>query len=683
MNYPYTKKVDVVDDYHGTKVADPYRWLEDPESPEVKEWLSKQIDFTNRYFEGIPLRNKIRHEVTGFLGRDITGFASSVSKAGQMLFFRKTSRVDGKTRIFMRKGVDGVDELLFDPGNFTDSYTYVATYDVTDDGKYCQIIMYKSGSDFGELYVVDLQTKQVLKEEPIKDFGTPCFWNDGIIYTSPRRENDGPNGKLMSLTVKFHKIGTKPEEDKTILECADLGISENPSKLLCFVADDWLIAEVFTDRWRFFFKRVDEPNSSFRKFFDEPTDFFCGFIGRIDGKSVYINGSQLVLVDLERPEKENCTEIFDLVNSNINSISIRIMQNRIFAHVNMNGNHVLQEFDKTGNSVRTINAGYGEILYLNFVKMIGKDDHKVTMVRSSFTNPDQMLLYDIETGEMEPIPINCETIDRIDTESKYVMYESIDGTMVPLTLYFKKGLDLTKVNPALLEGYGGYGTIHTPYFRVRARIFVENGGIFAIAGVRGGGEFGKGWHKAGSRENKQNSIDDFISAAQYMISQGITDTKHLAVMGGSEGAKLISASVNQRPDLFAVSVTYAGAYDKLRYHKFSFSKAFMTESGCSDNPEDFKWIYKISPLHNVRFGEKYPAMLIISNSNDTKCQPLHSFKFVSTLQEAQTADKPVLLKYFSESGHADKSTEKAIEETTDILTFIYENIGIKPNLPDV
>lgn len=678
MKYPFTKKVDVVDDYHGTKVADPYRWLEDSESRDVKDWLSMQLDFTEKYFAGLPLRNRIRREVERFFKGDRLGFASSVSRAGQMLFFRKTCQVDGRTRIVMRKGIDGADKVLFDPGDFSDSFAYVATYDVTDDGKLCMLIMYKSGSDFGELYVADLETGKVLPDEPIKDFGTPCFWKDGIIYTSPKRENDSATGKLLSLSVKFHKLGTKPEDDKIMIECSDLGINEKPSKLLCLTKDDWMIAEVFTNKWGFYFKKVDEPNSSFHKFFDEPTDFNCGFMGKIDGKWVYINGSQLMFVDPARPDKENCTKIFDFVDSNIVPESIRIKQNKIFAQVNIDGKLVLQQFDASSKYIKSIDGGEGNTLYLMHGKVIGDDDNKTTMLRTSFTNPDQMLLFDMKTGEMQPIPTNAGAIDRIDTECRYEMYKSKDGTMVPLTMYYRKGLDLTKVNPVLLEAYGGYGMINKPYFRVRTRIFVEHGGIFAVAGVRGGGEFGKSWHRAGSRENKQNSIDDFVAAAEYMTSQGITDSRHLAILGGSEGARLISASVNYRPDLFAVAIAQNGAYDKLRYHKFSFSKSFMTESGCSDNPDDFKWIYKLSPLHNVKIGEKYPAMMIVTNSNDSKCQPLHSFKFVALLQEAQSANKPVLLKYFSDSGHFDKSPDKVIEETTDILTFIYENIGFEP-----
>lgn len=685
MEYPFTKKVDVVDDYHGIKVSDPYRWLEDPNSNETKDWLSEQIALTKQYFSKIPMLGKIKETVTKAFDYDRYDVGGVPTKYKDMVFFMKGSGFEQSKKLFIHDVATGKEELLFDPVDYAKCFASAFVSDVSDDGKYCMLAINKSGSDWCELKVMEIATRKLLQESINWTKGNARFYQDGFFYVVHGQLEKGNevHGEQGNIVLKYHKLFTDVENDVAVFGKSDVlpDIEDNKSdvsfmsvSLAC--NNKYLVVSSLQLGDSVYVKRLDRANESFKRLFWFEPGTESGFAGSTDENLIFNYKNQIIIMDPQKPEKDNWVVINQ--DKSLNVYFAAAANGKIFTHVIQAGDFVMHQFNDKGQLERVYPAPAGSV-YSRWPSKF-KNDSKMLVSESSFQKPTRYHLLDIETGSMELIKEVNPGISFSECQVSKTLYESKDGTKVPITIIHKKGLVQNGSNPTLLYGYGGYGHIVMPQFSVRIRTFVELGGVYAIAGIRGGGEFGNEWHLAGCRGNKQNSFDDFIAAGEWLINQNYTDKEHLAILGGSNGGTLVGACVNQRPDLFAAAIAMVGLYDKLRYHKFSVGKAFVREGGCADNPEQFKWLYAYSPLHNVKTETRYPATLIVTNSDDNRCPPLHSFKFASALQDTQTSENPILLRYFTQGGHGDKPLDKIIDETAEILTFIFENIGYEPNI---
>ena len=685
MEYPFTKKVDVVDDYHGIKVSDPYRWLEDPNSNETKDWMSEQIALTNQYFSKIPMFGKIKETVTKAFDYDRYDVGGVPTKYKDMVFFMKGSGFEQSKKLFIHDVATGKEELLFDPVDYAKCFASAFVSDVSDDGKYCMLAINKSGSDWCELRVMEIATRKLLQESINWTKGNARFYQDGFFYVVHGQLEKGNevHGEQGNIVLKYHKLFTDVENDVAVFGKSDVlpDIEDNKSdvsfmsvSLAC--NNKYLVVSSLQLGYSVYVKRLDKPDEAFQRLFWFEPGTEAGYAGSTDEKFIFNYKGQIIIMNPQKPEKDNWVVINQ--DKSLNVYFAAAANGKIFTHVIQAGDIVMHQFNDMGQLERVYPAPAGSV-YSRWPSKLN-NDNKMLVSEASFQKPTRYHLLDIETGSMELIKEVNSGISFSEYQVSKTLYESKDGTKVPITIIHKKGLVQKGNNPTLLYGYGGYGHIVMPQFSVRIRTFVELGGTYAIAGIRGGGEFGNEWHLAGCRGNKQNSFDDFIAAGEWLINQKYTDKEHLAILGGSNGGILVGACINQRPDLFAAAIAMVGLYDKLRYHKFSVGKAFVREGGCADNPEQFKWLYAYSPLHNVKTETRYPATLIVTNSDDNRCPPLHSFKFASALQDAQTSENPILLRYFTQGGHGDKPLDKIIDETAEILTFIFENIGYEPNI---
>lgn len=683
MKYPFTKKVDVVDDYHGTKVADPYRWLEDLNSEETKKWLGGQNALTEKYFSKIQNRGEIRKNVEKYYDFDRYAPAGLVAKAGDMMFFRKGTGLEDTSKLIMQNGIDGKEEVLVDPKDYYDVYTQVYAIDVSCDCKYLIFGLNKHGSDWMELRIMEIETRKVLPEVINWTKGNAVFHGEGFFYTCHGKMEEGQetSGQQKSISVKYHKLFTQVESDAVVFGHQDVLPDEKMPELEAsfiffqIVDKKYLAVSVLQFGQSIYIKKIDDGKSRYEKLIWADPAQELSHRGNTSGKIIFSIDEKLMAVDPENPDKSNWKTIIDEQKHHL-YFSMALEKN-IFAVLLRDGVPVLGQFNIDGALERIYEDTDNSVCYC-MADRTNRADGLVFVDKNTFGVPPHFYLLDPQTGKTEMVKSPKGRIDTFQIATTKKMYASKDGTMVPITLFHKPGVKLDGKNPTLLYGYGGFGLINFPQYSVTLTSFVQMGGVYAIAGIRGGGEFGKQWHVNGCLDKKQNSFDDFIAAGEWLIEQNYTDREHLAILGGSNGGTLVGACINQRPDLFAVAISVIGIYDKLRYHKFSVGRAFIRENGCSDNPEQFKWLYAYSPLHNVKPGTNYPATLIVTNSHDNRCPPLHSFKFVSALQDAQSSDNPVLLKYQENGGHGAKATKDLIGETTDILTFIFANIGFEP-----
>ena len=684
MKYPFTKKVDVVDDYHGTKVADPYRWLEETNSPEVGSWLSEQVALTENYFAGIPWREQIRRLLTEVYDFERYVPAGDVNKFGNLLFFNKSSNLDQHPKLIVEDSSEGNEEVLVDPCDYANGYSYANIRDISNDGKFCVFSISANGSDYSELMILDLETRKVLPEIIGWTSRNAEFHKEGFFYNCFSKPADGMevSGECKHWAIKYHKIGTDVGQDVIIFDDNNVlpdpaSVDSKISFIHCKVIDDkYLMVLPLQVGWSVYLKNLDDPKSTFTRIHSPDIDL--GYAGKLSDKMVFQHNNRIIVIDPASPEKENWLIIND--DQKLLLYFASVAGNKIFAQVIKDGSIVLHQFDENGKLERVIEDELNSFFYVMDSKIGKTDDRQIMLMRESFTLPFEFLLLNVDSGEFTSIKKVKPGVDFPEVLTKKVTYKSKDGTVVPLTIYHKPGIKLDGKNPTLLHGYGGYGFITIPAFSARINTFIKLGGIYAEAGVRGGGEFGEDWHKAGSKSNIQNSIDDFIWAGQYLIEEGYCDVRHLAINGSSHGGTLMGACLNQRPDLYAAVIGSLGSYDLLRSHKFSMGKAFIRENGSSENYEDFKWLYRISPLHNVKPQAKYPATLIVTNGNDTRCPPIHSFKFLCALQDAQSCENPILLKYHSQGGHGPKALADVIDESTDVLSFIFKNTGFEPNV---
>ncbi len=680
ISYPETKTVDQTDDYFGTKVSDPYRWLENPASEDAKAWIEAQNKITSEYLAAIPEREKLKQRLTKLWNYEKY---STPFKEGKNYFYFKNDGLQNQRVLYVSESANGEGRVLLDPNTLSEDGTVaLAGIAVTSDGKTLAYGISKAGSDWREFRFRNIVTGKDLPDVlgNIK-FSSVSWTRDGkgVFYSRYPEPNEKTKLEDANFNRKlyFHKLGTKQSEDKLIYERPDdpkLGING-------FVTDDgsWLLiylSQGTSPKDQIYYKDLWTEDSPILPLVDkfENEYSYVGNIGahfyfRTDkdaplGRIVSVN-----LFDSAKAWKEVIPQSEDTLTS------VSLINNQFAAEYLKDAYSTVKIFDLWGNFVRDVELpGIGSAGGFN-----GKRTDKETFYSySSFNTPPTTYRYNMETGESTLFRKAEVDFNPADYEVKQEFYESKDGTRVPMFIVHKKGITLDGTNPTLLYGYGGFNISMTPGFSVTRLAWMEMGGVYVVANIRGGGEYGEKWHQAGTKLNKQNVFDDFIAAAEYLIEKKYTSREKLAIQGGSNGGLLVGAVLNQRPDLFAAALPAVGVMDMLRFHKFTIGWAWTSDYGSSENAEEFKALYAYSPIHNIKPGTKYPAVLITTADHDDRVVPAHSFKYAATLQKAHAGDAPVLIRIETKAGHgAGKPTTKQIEEATDIYGFLMKNLGMK------
>jgi prolyl oligopeptidase len=679
LTYPVTKKVDQVDDYFGTKVADPYRWLEDDDAEDVKAWVLAENAVTFGYLDKIPFRPKIKARLT-----EIFNYPrySSPFRAGEHYFFYKNDGLQNQSVCYIQKGLDGPPEVFLDPNALSADGTIRASLiGPSNDDRYVAVSRGEAGSDWSEIRVMEIATKQELPDRVqwVK-FSGAAWKGDGFYYSGYAKPAPGEELKAKNEFQKvfYHKLGDPQEKDVLVwedrehpLRYVSAGTTEDERYLFLILSEGTSGSEVYLRD----LSKKDAPLDLLVKGFA----YDSAPIEVVDGKVlVYTNEDapnfRVVLVDPKKPAKENWQTVIAEKPEVLSGAGTA--GGYMFLNYLKDANTKIYQHKLDGTPVREIGlpalgtaGGFG-----------GKRDEKTLFYTfTSFTYPPAIYKYDPATGTSEVFRTSEVKFDPSAYETKQVFYASKDGTRVPMFIVHKKGLRLDGKNPTFLTAYGGFNISVTPGFSAATIILLENGGVFAQPNLRGGGEYGEAWHKAGMLDKKQNVFDDFIAAAEYLIKEKYTSKERLAVEGGSNGGLLIGAVMTQRPDLFGVAFPAVGVMDMLRYHKFTVGWGWAVEYGSSDNEKDFRYLYAYSPLHNLKAGVCYPATMVTTADHDDRVVPAHSFKFAATLQADHACAKPVVIRIETRSGHGSSNLTKAIESEADQWSFMFYNMGITPN----
>jgi len=679
IQYPKTKKIDHVDEYHGVKVNDPYRWLEDNKSNETGKWVEAQNKITEDFLSKIPYRESIKKRLT-----DVWNYErySAPSKIGENYIFSKNDGLQEQSVVYIQKGLDGTPEVFLDPNKLSnDGSVSLAGLSFSNDYKYASYMISRGGSDWREIFVMDVASKE-LKPDFIKwaKFTGTGWYKDGFFYSRYDEPKAGEELKQKNEFQKlyYHKLGTDQSADKLVLED-----KTNPKRGFgAGVTDDerFLIINLWegsSSNNGLMYKDLlnnSEINPLFVKF-----DAEYSFIENIGGKFLIMTNlnapnNRLVLVDPSNPSEGNWEVIIPESKNVLQSVSF--FESKLIVRYLQDVTSHVYAFDLTGKQLYEIELpGLGTVSGFG-----GKKEEKETFFTfTSFTYPPTIFKYDIINNKSELFRKSDVKFKMDDYETKQVFYPSKDGTKIPLFIVHKKGLKLDGNNPTLLYAYGGFNISMQPSFSVARIPLLENNVVYAMACLRGGGEYGESWHKAGMLEKKQNVFDDFISAAEWLINSKYTSSSKLAIQGGSNGGLLVGAVINQRPELYKVAFPQVGVMDMLRFHKFTIGWAWVPEYGSSDSQEQFNYLIKYSPLHNIKNEVVYPATMVTTADHDDRVFPAHSFKYAATLQELASNKNPKLIRIETKVGHgAGTSTSKAIELATDLYSFMFFNLGITP-----
>jgi prolyl oligopeptidase len=680
FNYPETRKGDVVDNYHGTEVPDPYRWLEDDMSEETAAWVKAQNELTFSYLESIPFRDALKERMTEIWNYPKMG---TPFKEGDHYFYTYNTGLQNQSILFMKRNLEDEGEVFLDPNGFSEDGTVaLAGFSVSNDHKFAAYGISKGGSDWREFYVKEVETGEELGDhiQWIKNSGI-SWYRDGFYYTryDTPAKGDELKGENKNAKAYYHQLGTPQSEDRLIYQDAAhpdrsfyLGVTEDEAYLL-------LSAYESTSGNSLAFKKAGLDNTPYI-WLDEDFDDDYVPIGN-HGNMLYVLTNndaplyRLVGVNLDHPERENWTDIIPEDEKNVLE-SATLAGGKIIATFIQDAYNNARVYNLDGTMLHEVSVpGIGSIGGFS-----GKLEDPVAFYSfTSFNYPTTIFKYNIEENLTELLYTPEVDFDAEAYETKQVFYASKDGTRIPMFIVHKKGIKLDGTNPTLLYGYGGFNISETPSFSTTRAVWLEQGGVFALANIRGGGEYGEAWHKAGTVFHKQNVFDDFIAAAEYLIKEKYTSSKRLAIYGGSNGGLLIGAVINQRPELFAVAIPMVGVMDMLRFHKFTIGRYWTVDYGSSDDPEQFNYLLGYSPLHNISEDKDYPAVLVTTGDHDDRVVPAHSFKYIATLQEKYHGKNPVMIRINTDAGHgAGKPTDMAIQEYTDVWAFIYKNIDFTP-----
>ena len=680
--YPETARVDHTDDYHGTVVADPYRWLEDDvrESTEVADWVAAQNQVTFAYLETIPERKKIRERLTSLW--DYEKFGVPFREGGKIFYFRNDG-LQNQSVLYAQDDLDSEPTLVIDPNTFSEDGTVaLADVEISPDGRYAAMAIQDGGSDWRTVKVLDLETLDELDDQLEWVKFSSLAWaadSSGFYYSRFPATEEGAEFQSLNKNqrIYFHAAGTAQDADKLVYARDD-----HP---------DWLLIPEISDDGRFLviYSQVGSggnqmafldltQESADAVFITEDFENEFGFVGNVGDKLIFrtnLNAprGRLVEIDSGNPGRDNWQELVSESEAVMRGASL--VGNSLIAVYLKDAYSQVHQFALDGTPVRKVELpGIGSVSGFG-----GKPDLNESFYSySSFNSPPTIYRFATDTGESTVFKTVKVDFDPADYVVKQVFYNSKDGTRVPMFIAHRTGLQLNGDTPALLYGYGGFNIAITPRFSISRVAWMEMGGIFALANIRGGGEYGDDWHKAGTKLKKQNVFDDFIAAGEYLVAERYTRPAKLAVMGGSNGGLLVGAVVNQRPDLFAAGLPAVGVMDMLRFHKFTAGRFWTDDYGSSDNPDEFKALLAYSPYHNLKDGTKYPAIMVTTADTDDRVVPGHSFKYAARLQEAQAGSAPVMIRIETRAGHGSgKPTDLIIGEVADEWAFLADNLGLE------
>lgn len=674
IKYPETKKGETIDTYFDTKVNDPYRWLEDDKSIETGAWVKAENEVTYGYLDKIPFREALKKRMEKLWNFEKIGAPFT---EGKFTYYSKNNGLQNQSVIY-RKGEKGKDEIFLDPNTFSkDGTTSLGGLNFSKDGSKAAYSISEGGSDWRKVIIIDAVSKKVLEDTivDVKFSGVSWLGNEGFYYSS----YDKPKGSELSAKTDqhklyFHKLGTSQKDDKIIFGADQKrryvggSVTEDDRYLIISAANSTYGNELYI-------KDLSKPDSPIVTIVDNFNS--DNQIIENEGGKLFIDtdlgapNKRIVTVDVSNPKPENWK---DFIKETENVLAPSTGSGYFFANYTKDAVSLVLQYDYNGKLVREIKlpavgtaGGFG-----------GKKEEKVLYYSfTNYTTPGTIFSFDPKSGKSEIYQKPVVDFKSEDYESKQVFYTSKDGTKIPMIITYKKGLKLDGKNPTILYGYGGFNISLTPGFSIANAVWMENGGVYAVANLRGGGEYGKKWHDAGTKLKKQNVFDDFIAAAEYLIAQKYTSSDFLAIRGGSNGGLLVGATMTQRPDLMKVALPAVGVMDMLRYNAFTAGAGWAFDYGTAqDSKEMFEYLKGYSPVQNVKKGVHYPATMVTTGDHDDRVVPAHSFKFAAELQEKQTGDNPVLIRIDVKAGHgAGKSVAATIQENVDVQAFTLYNMG--------
>lgn len=676
VNYPVTAKVDTVDTYFGTEVKDPYRWLEDDRSPETEAWVKNQNKTTFGYLEKIPFRDDLKNRLEKLWNYEKLG---SPFKKGDYTYFYKNDGLQNQYVVYRAKG-DEEPEVFLDPNTFSEEgTTSLAGLSFTKDGSLAAYLISEGGSDWRKAIILNAETKEVVEDTliDIKFSGLSWKGNDGFYYSS----YDKPKGSELSAKtdqhkVYYHKLGTPQKNDELIFggtptekhRYIGASVTEDNKYLL-------ISASVSTSGNKLFIRNLEDPNGLLIPMVED-TESDNYVIDNVASKLYIVTNrnapnKKIVTVDASNPETKNWV---DFIPETENVLNPNTGGGYFFAEYMVDAISKVFQYDYEGKLIREV-----DLPGLGSVGGFGgeKEDKELYFSFTNYNTPGSTFKYNVESGTYElywkpNIDFNPENYT-----SEQVFYSSKDGTKVPMIITYKKGTELNGKNPTILYAYGGFNVSLTPSFSIGNAVWMEQGGIYAVPNLRGGGEYGKKWHDAGIKTKKQNVFDDYIAAAEYLVDNNYTSKEYLAIRGGSNGGLLVGATMTQRPDLMQVALPAVGVMDMLRYHTFTAGAGWAYDYGTAeDSDEMFQYLKGYSPVHNVKTGTAYPATLVTTGDHDDRVVPAHSFKFAAELQEKQAGSSPTLIRIETNAGHgAGTPVSKTIEQYADIFGFTLFNMG--------
>jgi prolyl oligopeptidase len=680
LQYPVARKITQVDSYHGVKVGDPYRWLEDDRSEETARWVKAENEVTFSYLDKIPYRAQVMKRM-----EQLYNYPKYVQpfRRSSLYFFAKNDGLQNQNVFYVQTGLDGSPELLLDPNKLSaDGTSRLHALTVSKDGQYCAYAVSTGGADWEEARVMEVSTRKPLGDD-LKGlkFSTLAWSGKGFFYSrfdAPKAEHE-LSSKDEFQKIYYHRLGTAQSEDELIYE--DKTKPEQYYQLQTTEDERFAILAIGAKGPRgnaLLSRDLSKPGKSFTAIVPEISDDTFQVVDNVGDKFLVMTNrnapnSKLVLYDPSAkdtawtdvvPEKQETLQDASTGGGKIFATYMKDVASRVTVY-SLAG-QMENEIALPGVGTAT---GFG-----------GNHDDKITFFSfTSLNYPPTIFSYDIasRTAKVFRAP-EISGFKAEDYETKEVFFTSKDGTRVPMFLVYRRGLKLDGNNPVLASGYGGFNIVESPEFGTLRLVLLEQGFVFASVNMRGGGEYGEKWHLAGSKLQKQNVFDDFIAAGEWLIANKYTSREKLAIQGGSNGGLLMGAVINQRPELYRAAVAQAGVMDMLRFQKFTIGWTWVSEYGSSDNEQEFKTLYGYSPLHNIRSGVKYPATLITTADHDDRVVPGHSFKYAATLQAAASHENPVLIRIDTNSGHSASSTTKRLEQTRDIYSFIFYNLGVTP-----
>ena len=678
--YPTTRQADQIDDYHGIKVADPYRWLEDPNSEETKAWVQAQNQVTFGYLQDIPAREQLKQRLT-----QLWDFAkySTPFKQGNRYFYFKNDGLQNQSVLYVLDNLDDQPEVLIDPNTLSEDGTVALSgIALSEDGNLMAYGLSTSGSDWQDWKVRDINTKQDL-DDHLKwiKFSGASWTHDhkGFFYSRYNEPNENTKLEDANYDQKLfdHRLGTPQSEDILIYERPDQkewgfsgSVTEDGKYLIISV---WRGSE---PKNLIFYKDLTQPDAPVVELISE-FEAEYGFIDYQDNQfwlQTDLNAPKGKVISFDINSKTQ-TEIIPEIEDTLQGINV--LNHQFIAFYLKDAHTQIKILNLDGSFVREV-----ELPGIGSAGGFGgkRHDTETFYAYTSFTTPTTIYRYDMVTGESRLYRQPEVDFNPENYETQQIFYQSKDGTQVPMFITHKKGLSLDGNNPTILYGYGGFSASLTPNFSISRMAWLEMGGVYAIPNLRGGGEYGEEWHQAGTKNKKQNVFDDFIGAAEWLINNKYTCSQKLAISGGSNGGLLVGACMTQRPDLFGAALPAVGVMDMLRFHKFTIGWAWCSEYGSPDNFEDFNAIYAYSPLHNLKPETAYPATLISTADHDDRVVPAHSFKFAAALQAAHVGENPVLIRIETKAGHgAGKPTAKIIEELADEFGFLVKVFEMNPS----